>query len=393
MKSQDYTYNLPDDRIAKFPVEPRDSSKLLFYKEGEISHQKFTDLPNLLPENTFLVFNDTKVIPARLHFKRATGAIIEVFLLNPIQPTTVVSEAMLKGSGCTWSCMIGNRKKWKPEEKLSLQLAENWILTASLPDYTKNEVLLEWNNEANFLDIVQAAGEIPLPPYLNRATELHDLETYQTVYSLKEGAVAAPTAGLHFTSRTFDDLAKRNIKHGFVTLHVGAGTFQPIKVDNILDHPMHNEQVLVNEDFIEEIIPRIGFLIPVGTTSMRTLESLYWFGVKALKGETDPLFVDQRYAYQHFADGISTEEALTALLAYMKTKKIKTLLGTTEIFIHPGYQMQVCRGIITNFHQPESTLMLLVAALVGSDWQQIYAQALEHDYRFLSYGDSSLLLP
>ena len=392
LRSEDFKYDLPDERIARFPVEPRDSSKLLVYQNGLIQHQIFHQIPDFLPENAFLVFNDTKVIPARLHFKRVTGAIIEIFLLNPVSPSNVVAEAMLQTKSCSWACMIGNRKKWKAGEILTETLPSGLVLEAGLPSHDQNIVFLNWKSETPFVEIVQEFGQIPLPPYLNRATEERDLTTYQTVYSANKGAVAAPTAGLHFTENTFAALQKRGIQHGFVTLHVGAGTFQPIKVENVQEHPMHNEQVLVTKTFIEQLLQKSSCVIPVGTTSMRTLESLYWFGVRLLENEENPFFLGQNYAYQFSKPKPNLTASLEALLTYLETKKADTLLAETEIFIYPSYELNVCKGIITNFHQPESTLMLLVAAIVGDDWKKIYAAALANQYRFLSYGDSSLLL-
>ncbi len=405
-----YTYNLPDERIARFPVEPRDSSKLLLYQNQQISQTDFYNLSEYLPQSSFLVFNNTKVIPARLFFQKATGAVIEIFLLNPTEPTNVISQVMESTESCTWVCMIGNKKKWKGEvlnSRLKIQDSEI-VLNAELVDSEQNHVKFSWLGDRHFgalsfAEIVKYYGEIPLPPYLNRKTETKDYETYQTVYSKHDGAVAAPTAGLHFTKRVFDDLASKGIQHDFITLHVGAGTFQPIKVTNIVEHNMHSEQIVFSRAFIENLLQNHEFVIPVGTTSMRSLESLYWFGVQlAVFNEqlsvnkeqlTIPnFFIPKLYPYQKEYK-VSIEESLRTILTYMDDIKIETLVGETEIFIFPSYQFKICKGIITNFHQPDSTLILLVAALVGDDWQKIYDFALNNDFRFLSYGDSSLLIP
>jgi S-adenosylmethionine:tRNA ribosyltransferase-isomerase len=406
----EYRYDLPDERIAKYPVSPRDSSKLLVYKNGQIAHDTFANLPNQLPEKSFLVFNDTKVIPARVYFRRPTGAIIEVFLLHPEQPTHLVHEAMQATDGCVWACMIGNKKRWKTEEVYSLKFAIGagiWFeLYAQLIDATKNWVRFWWkpvdeaeNEQASvaFVEVVKALGEIPLPPYLNRQTEAQDTDTYQTVYSKAEGAVAAPTAGLHFTDNVFKALETRQISHTFITLHVGAGTFQPVKVANAVEHTMHSEQAVFDKKMLEDLHQNADNLIAVGTTSMRALESLYWFGVKLLTnaGRNDtPFFIEQYYPYQHHNQPLPrANEALEAIIVYFEANHLTQLVGETEIYIVPSYAFKMCKGLITNYHQPGSTLMLLVAAFVGQDWQKIYNTALANDYRFLSYGDSSLLLP
>jgi S-adenosylmethionine:tRNA ribosyltransferase-isomerase len=417
-----YIYELPDERIARFPVEPRDSSKLLLYQNKQVAQTQFSDLGNHLPQNTFLVFNNTKVIPARLFFQKATGAVIEIFLLNPTEPSTVISQVMEATDTCTWACMIGNKKKWKGEilssrfkatvatvEGLKSKVGDDERfeieLKAELIDSEQNLVKFSWSESPStvknwdevsvfFSEIVKHFGEIPLPPYLNRKTEQKDYETYQTVYSKHDGAVAAPTAGLHFTENVFADLAQKDIQHDFITLHVGAGTFQPIKVTNVVEHKMHSEQIVFSRAFIENLLVNHDFIISVGTTSMRSLESLYWFGVKLVESsDSIPFFIEKLIAYQDRKDKVLLEESLKAVLDYMDSLKIKTLVGETEIFIFPGYQFRVCKGIITNFHQPESTLILLIAALVGDDWQKIYDFALQNDFRFLSYGDSSLLIP
>ncbi|WP_435356930.1 S-adenosylmethionine:tRNA ribosyltransferase-isomerase [Emticicia sp. SJ17W-69] len=390
-----YNYQLPDERIARFPVEPRDSSKLLIYKDLVISEEKFFTLKSHLPENTFLVFNNTKVIPARLFFQKQNGVVIEVFLLNPIAPSNIVSQVMETTESCTWACMIGNKKRFKEKVTATVtpfSIGEGVVLTAELIDHEKNHVKFSWNNDKlTFAEIVNFFGQIPLPPYLKRETAQKDYETYQTVYSKKDGAVAAPTAGLHFTEQVFEDLAKKGIKHDFVTLHVGAGTFQPIKVQNVVEHKMHCEQIVFDKSFIINLLQNIDFVIPVGTTSMRSLESLYWFGVKLLMGEEE-FFIEKLFPYNR-AETFTAQESLKAILNFMTERNLSQIIGETEIFIFPGYQFNICKGIITNFHQPDSTLILLVAALVGENWQKIYDYALNNNFRFLSYGDSSLLIP
>lgn len=395
-----YNYELPDERIARFPVEPRDSSKLLLYKSLQISEDVFYNVKNHLPENTFLVFNNTKVIPARLFFQKSNGVVIEVFLLNPVEPLNIVSQVMETTETCTWACMIGNKKRFK--EKIvgtyNIEVGEyrirpeNVELTAELVDSEKNYVKFSWNNsDLTFAEIVRYFGQIPLPPYLKRETEQKDYDTYQTVYSKNDGAVAAPTAGLHFTEQVFADLAQKGIKHDFVTLHVGAGTFQPIKVQNVVEHKMHCEQIVFDKSFIINLLENISFVIPVGTTSMRSLESLYWFGVKLLLGKQD-FFIEKLLPYNQ-TESFTTEQSLKAVIDYMTKNNLSQLVGETEIFIFPSYEFKICKGIITNFHQPDSTLILLVAALVGENWKKIYDYALENNFRFLSYGDSSLLIP
>ena len=415
IKLSDYTYDLPDEKIAKFPLSKRDESKLQVYQKGKISHSIFKNITDYLPKNSLLVFNNTKVIPARIHFQKFTGAIIQIFLLHPILPTPVINLAMDVTDSCVWECMIGNRKRWKKGDILSQIITvegQEVEVKAEIFNENHNHIKLSWKllrNEENvempspkslipnpqslnFVTLIQALGTIPLPPYLNRETEASDSETYQTVYSEKKGAVAAPTAGLHFTQEVLQKLENQGFKQDFLTLHVGAGTFQPIKVENIVEHKMHNEQVVFTKKNIENLLANIGNIIPVGTTSMRTLESIYWFGVKFLKGDNSPLLIEKLYPYQH-ENLPSVEDSLKAILMEMDEKNTEEITAETEIFIFPGYQFKICKGIITNYHQPESTLILLIAALIGEDWRKVYQEAMNNDYRFLSYGDSSLLLP
>lgn len=395
IRLSEYVYDLPNERIAKYPLPERDQSKLLLYKNGEINHERFYNLPQYLPEKTLLVFNNTKVIPARAHFRKETGALIELLLLHPEMPTRVINEAMLVTHSCVWECMIGNKKKWKNQDSLKSEIFINDTqisLTASFEDYEANLVRLTWGTDDTFLEIVKALGEIPLPPYLHRDSEEIDKETYQTVYAIQDGAVAAPTAGLHFTEKVLGELAAKDIRQGYLTLHVGAGTFQPIKADTVTEHKMHSEQVVFTRALIDMLIENAGNIVPVGTTSLRSLESLYWYGVKLFRQETTQFFIEKLYPYPfHENDLPEATEALKAIARYMEANKLGEIVGETEIFIFPGYTFRLCKGLVTNFHQPGSTLILLVAALVGEDWKQIYQQAFDNEYRFLSYGDSSLL--
>ncbi|AFL85624.1 S-adenosylmethionine:tRNA-ribosyltransferase-isomerase (queuine synthetase) [Belliella baltica DSM 15883] len=394
LKLSDYEYTLPEEKIAKFPLEKRDASKLLHFKDGKIEHLQFAQLPDLVPVGSLMVFNNTKVIPARLIFQRSTGAKIEIFLLKPIAPTTVINEVMIKTETVSWECMIGNLKKWKTDEILSGEVIyQNKIikLNASLIDQENRIVKFTWDAEVPFVSIVEASGEVPLPPYLNRKPTEEDRPRYQTVYSKNEGAVAAPTAGLHFTDKVLQKLAANKVKEEFLTLHVGAGTFQPIKTETITAHNMHSEQVVVSISTIQNITEHTQQLIAVGTTSMRSLESLYWFGVKLLREEGHEFLIPKLYPYQDFDQLPTRKESFETILTFMKKNNLSEITGSTEIFIMPGYNFKVCDGLVTNFHQPGSTLILLIAAFTKKYWKQIYKEALENDYRFLSYGDSSLL--
>jgi S-adenosylmethionine:tRNA ribosyltransferase-isomerase len=383
----DYTYSLPEERIALYPLAERDQSKLLVYKDDKILHSQFKSLTDFIPENSILFLNNTKVIPARLLFTKDTGATIEIFLLDPVSPSTIVALAMTVKGKSQWHCTIGNQKRWKESSKLRITHPE-FVLEATLVDREKGIVEFEWTNSLSFSEVVQKAGAIPLPPYLHRKAEATDRERYQTVYSKNDGAVAAPTAGLHFTSEVFDSLRKKNIQTDYLTLHVSAGTFQPVKVENAAQHVMHNEQIVVTRENIENLLTN-KFITAVGTTSMRTLESIYWYGVKLLKDFSSPFLISQHDAYE--LTPASKEEALKAVLKKMDEQSTNQLLGETSIYIMPGYQFKIANALITNFHQPGSTLILLVAAFVGDNWKKIYSEALKNNYRFLSYGDSSLL--
>ena len=395
IRLEEYTYNLPEERIARYPLEKRDESKLLVYKNGLIQHRYFYDLSENLPAETLLVFNDTKVIPARAYFRKETGAVIEILLLHPELPSRIINDAMLVKHSCVWECMIGNKKRFKIQDTLSTEIEVNGQsvhLEITYADYERNHVKLSWDKEIIFLDIVKALGEIPLPPYLNRHTEEGDIRSYQTVYANHDGAVAAPTAGLHFTETVFEKLKSRGIKRSFLTLHVGAGTFQPIKVDSVTEHRMHSEQVVFSRNLIGDLLKNVEHIVAVGTTSLRSLESLYWFGVKLFRNETTGFQIEKLYPYPFEESELPTAmESLTAIANYMDEQRLDSIVGETEIFIFPGYKFRLCKGLVTNYHQPGSTLILLVAAFVGNDWKGIYSEAMTHDYRFLSYGDSSLL--
>jgi S-adenosylmethionine:tRNA ribosyltransferase-isomerase len=397
----DYTYDLPAERIALFPPSKREDSRLLVYDRGQITHSRFHSLTEHLPPDSLLFFNDTKVIPARLHFQKETGAVIEIFLLHPVQPSTLLLEAMQTHGACSWQCTIGNLKRWTEGTVLTKKIrskeqearSEELILRASLIDRDKGTVSFSWEGEWSFAEIISRSGETPLPPYLKREAEASDRERYQTVYAHYEGAVAAPTAGLHFTPEIMDTLRRKNIQTDFLTLHVSAGTFQPVKVERAAEHIMHHEQIVIRRDTILQLLQTDKFIIPVGTTSMRTLESLYWYGVKLLADPGAAFVIGQRDPYTSSDALPSKKEALAAVLQHMDAHQKDTLAGETSIYIMPGYTFRICQALITNFHQPGSTLILLVAAFIGEDWKKIYAEALEKGYRFLSYGDSSLLIP
>lgn len=392
----EYTYDLPEDRIAMYPLANRSESNLLVYKSGEIEHKKFNSLPTELDDKATLFFNNTKVIPARLHFQKDTGALIEIFLLEPVAPTRDIAASMLVKNTCVWKCMVGNFKKWKGDTRLTLPLtitSEEIDLHATIHDREEKLIEFSWTGDSSFVDIIEAAGKVPLPPYINREVDKEDHDRYQTIYSAHEGAVAAPTAGLHFTNEVIAQLKEKGITLDYLTLHVSAGTFQPVKEENALDHPMHSEQVVISIQNLETLL-QSKQVISVGTTSMRTLESLYWFGVKILKEKDYTFQIPKLYPYQHADfDLPSMKESIGAVKDYMTAQNISQINGHTEIFIFPGYTFRVCDGLVTNYHLPGSTLILLVAAFVGEDWRTIYKEALENNYRFLSYGDSSLLLP
>ncbi len=392
---RDYDYPLPDERIAKFPLTERDSSKLLVYEGGRISETVFRNLPSLLPEGSLMVFNNTRVIQARLHFRKGEaqdGALIEVFLLEPANPVEYQENFATKGS-CSWYCLVGNLKKWKEgplTRDFKIQNSKYKLTAERVGTHgTSQEIKFEWDASLTWAEVIDAVGELPIPPYLNRKTQESDKTTYQTVYSKIKGSVAAPTAGLHFTKRVLADIDAKGIEREEVTLHVGAGTFRPVKSEDIGGHDMHTEHIAVHRQTIERLLAHNGEAIAVGTTSVRTLESLYYLGVLASQGKED-LHVPQWMPYE-YNDSLSVKDALTALLHYMDERQEKVLHASTQIIIAPGYKYHIVRRMITNFHQPQSTLLLLVSAFIGEGWHDVYDYALNHDFRFLSYGDSSML--
>lgn len=392
-----YNFELPDEKIAKYPLAERDLSKLLFYDGENIDNKNFTDLPSLLNSGDLLVFNNTKVIQARLIFTRATGAKIEIFCLEPANNSDY--ETIFQSKGCiTWKCIVGNLKKWKEEileKKLDINRTAVTLKAARLEQLADSLVIMfSWDGDYTFSEILEASGKIPIPPYLNRDTEEIDLNRYQTVYSKHKGSVAAPTAGLHFTPSIISMLKEKGVDSTELTLHVGAGTFKPVKTDDVANHEMHTEHFTATLKAIYELKSHLGNIISVGTTSLRTLESLYWYGVRIIKNKT-PDFekpIQQWEPYSNQED-FSAEEALNALISYLEKNEMSELHASTQIIIVGEYNIKMIKGLITNFHQPQSTLLLLVSALVGDEWKNIYKHALENQYRFLSYGDSSLLLP
>lgn len=394
-----YNYPLPDERIAKYPLARRDQSKLLLYKGGSVEESRFSRLSDYLPKDSLLVFNNTRVIRARLLFRKETGARIEIFCLEPVMPRDYALIFQQTGS-CSWDCMIGNLKKWK-EGTLSLMLEVNGKPLELKAERIESRgethrVRFTWESDTvTFAELLETAGVLPIPPYLHRETEENDLNSYQTVYSKIKGSVAAPTAGLHFTPELLAELDEKGYGRTELTLHVGAGTFKPVKSETIEEHEMHTEFISVPRPVIEQLKANIGKVIAVGTTSVRTLESLYYVGVKLATCDpsTEPdLKIGQWFPYDAENNRLSAVEALQHILDYLERNRLPQLITSTQIMIVPGYDFKIVRGIVTNFHQPQSTLLLLVSAFVKGDWQQIYDYALSHDFRFLSYGDSSLLL-
>ena len=398
----DYNYDLPDERIAKYPIPQRDHSKLLVYRDGQVSEDRFFNVGDYIAPDSLLIYNNTRVIQARLEFHKPTGARVEVFCLEPLAPHDY-QLSLSSTTGCMWKCMVGNAKKWR-EEAISQELTINGrpIRFSAHKEQTLGNtyaVRFEWDGEkVSFAEILDAIGELPIPPYLNRKTEESDKTTYQTVYSRIKGSVAAPTAGLHFTESVLNDLRSRGIETDEVTLHVGAGTFLPVKTADANEHTMHSEFIAVPKSTIEHIQRKLSKIVAVGTTSMRTLESLYFIGcqLRHLDMSTSQdieIHVDQFEPYEPRAKSqeLSAKEALQAILDYLDATGQDTLHAATQIMIKPGYTFHVVDQLITNFHQPQSTLLLLVSAFVGGDWRTIYNYALSHDFRFLSYGDSSIM--
>ena len=395
---EDYNYSLPDERIAKFPLPKRDESKLLLYRDGKVSESVFKHITDYLPEGSLMVFNNTRVIQARLLFQRATGAQIEVFCLDPAAPHDY-ELIFQQTEACNWICLIGNAKKWKePVLSREISVAGQTVRLSAEKVQSCGEthqIRFSWDGGFSFAEVLDAAGELPIPPYLHRKTEESDLKTYQTVYSKIKGSVAAPTAGLHFTPEVLADLDAKGFGREELTLHVGAGTFKPVKSETIEGHEMHTEYISVRRSTIERVMQNFGKIIAVGTTSVRTLESLYYIGVTLAThpdATSEELVVRQWMPYEDANNRLTPTEALQNILDYLDKHQLNTLITATQIIIAPGYEFKIVKGIVTNFHQPKSTLLLLISAFVKGDWKNIYDYALGHDFRFLSYGDSSLLL-
>ena len=406
----DYTYSLPAELIAHYPLAERDASKLLIYKRGNISEDIYKHIADHIPERSLLVFNNTKVVEARILFRKPTGGQIELFCLEPPAEYGGIAAAMMQKGRVRWKCLIGGASKWKPGQVLHKTIE----LTSTGNDSPRPEVGLEarylgkeddaflielsWTPaELTFAELLHQAGLIPLPPYIRRPAEAADSQRYQTIYARHDGSVAAPTAGLHFTDTVFTTLANKHIQHTFVTLHVGAGTFLPVKTPTLSDHTMHVEWIAVTKETISLLLEALNNpIIPVGTTSARTIETLYWLGLKAAQDPSispDEMIIHQWDAYKLPAETTGPGAALTDLLEWMHQHDLRQLITRTQLLITPGYKWRIAKGLITNFHQPESTLLLLVASLIGEDWKKVYDYALEHSFRFLSYGDGCLLLP
>ena len=395
IKIEDYNYSLPDTRIAKYPLAERDASKLLIYRNGQPTEACFKDISSQIPEDSLMVFNDTKVVPARLHFQRDSGAHIEIFCLEPVLPEEYVSMFAVT-ERCRWKCIVGNVKRWKNDTLRLYNPQSNdeiadMDLKADLIERCGETSIVEfsWADGAPFSKVLEVCGSIPIPPYLNRDTENIDLERYQTLYARFRGSVAAPTAGLHFTEQVLNAIRAKNVVTDTVCLHVGAGTFLPVKSSNVAEHTMHREPFVVTLEFLERLMERKGSIVAVGTTSVRTLESLYYVGIKCIE-QGVPSDVDQWEPYEKEYT-YTLKESIGAIIDYLKTNGLSELQVGTRIIIVPGYQFKMVDILVTNFHQPQSTLLLLISAFVGGDWQNIYNYALEHGFRFLSYGDSSIL--
>lgn len=389
-----YTYSLQDEQIAFHPLAERDASKLLVYKSGKISNHHFYNLPEHLPADSLLVLNNTKVIEARMLFKKLSGGMIEIFCLEPFEQS--MEMTLQKQGSCQWKCMIGGASKWKPGQILEKELVIDGkpvLLLATYQAKTEDGFIIqfEWQPaELHFVQVIHAAGAIPLPPYIKRSAENIDTERYQTIFGKHEGSVAAPTAALHFTKTVFNSLGKKNITTEFITLNVGAGTFKPVKTVSIADHQMHGEHFTIEKDVLEKII-KAERIIAVGTTSLRTIESIYWLGIKLINGAIEKEWVLDQWEVYQLDGSINYKECLKAIVQWMNEQGIIQLHCRTSLLIVPGYTFKIPSGLITNFHQPQSTLLLLVAAFIGEDWKKVYQHALTNNYRFLSYGDSSLL--
>ena len=393
----EYDYNLPDERKAKYPLAQRDTSKLLLYRQGKITHDTFGNLPAYIPSGSLMIFNNTKVIQARLRFRKETGATIEVFCLEPESPNDY-QLIFQQTQECTWQCLVGNSGRWKSgvlKQQFTVNGNNITLCAERIEAGAVNKVRFTWDGGCSFAELLEVAGELPIPPYLNRKTEEKDKETYQTVYSRIKGSVAAPTAGLHFTPAVMQALCAQGVNLAEVTLHVGAGTFKPVKSDSIGEHEMHEEYIEVSLELLKKLVAAGGSAVAVGTTSVRTLESLYYLGTIVHNNPDIPeeqLHVSQWMPYED-NEKLTTLEALEALVGYIERRGTDRVHSHTQIIIAPGYKYHIVKAIVTNFHQPKSTLLLLVSAFVGGDWKNIYDYALANDFRFLSYGDSSLLIP
>jgi len=386
---QAFDYPLPESKIAQFPLANRHDSKLLVFQEGQISHTGFRNLADQLPKNSLLIFNNTKVIPARIPLFKKNGVAIELFLLHPLSDAAPTEQLMEAIGESTWECLVGNKKRWKEGDVLTKgDLSFSWI------NRELNHIRISWETDMRFAQVLEEIGKIPLPPYMEREAQVSDAERYQTLFSEKQGAVAAPTASLHFSEEVLADIDRLNIQKAYLTLHVGAGTFLPVKEEDVSKHPMHREQIVFTPSLIETLLHHRGPFIPVGTTALRALESLYWSGVWLLENrplEAGLLILPKEFAYELREKTVSIQDSLTAVLANLKEHNRNFWVAETELLIMPGYKPRFCDAIVTNFHQPKSTLLVLITALIGEDWKKVYDSALSNEYRFLSYGDSSLL--
>lgn len=391
LRTTEFDYSLPEESIALYPLEERDLSKLLVFRKGEVSHAGFRNIAEFLPEKSLMVFNNTKVIPARLHFQRESGSWIEVLIVSHFLEKSENEVVM----NC--QCIIGNKKKWKTDEILNIRHSENGtelVLQASWKNRDRDQVSIRWNlQNLSFVEVLALFGEMPIPPYLNREADESDKTNYQTVYAKEEGAIAAPTAGLHFTDLVLKSLVHKRVSTTWLTLHVGLGTFRPMKSEKVTEHEMHPEEVVISKQAIIDLLRNEGPVIAVGTTSIRSLESLFWLGTELLANGCFPELLETKNPYQWSHRNFTTNEVWTGILNWLESDKKNELRFFTRLYIMPGYSFRVVNGLVTNFHQPKSTLLVLISAFIGPDWKEIYKEALKENYRFLSYGDSSLLLP
>ena len=392
---QAFDYELPDSLIAFFPSQKRDESRLLVHKNDLTSHHSFQQFPDLIPLDSLIVFNNTKVIPARIQLQKQSGTAIEIFLLKPLIDNVPTQKAMEQSREIRWECLIGNKKRWKANETLKKSIEIDGhviVLSINWHERLSNQVQINWDSDHAFVSILNEIGKIPLPPYMERDTELADQDRYQTVFSKELGAVAAPTASLHFTTEILERLTANGIPQSYLTLHVGAGTFLPVKEEEVRNHPMHREQLIFDREFIIQLMQHEGSYVPVGTTAMRALESLYWSGIWVMENKSIPengLIIPKEFAYQD-RDDVSNEDSLRALLTFMEESQQTKWIAQTELLIMPSYRFRFCDALVTNFHQPKSTLMVLVSSLIGDAWKAVYQEAIDQKYRFLSYGDACL---